>query len=544
MKRFPESLDSAAYAPPAWTRRAVWYQIMAERFRDGDPSNNPPDCTAWTADWDAGSKPEFRRRYGGDLRGVIQKLDYLADLGVNALYLNPIFQSPSHHKYDAIDFRHVDDALGVAGEYERAAAGEDLLDPATWRFNRSDEMLLELLREAHARGMRVILDVSFNHVSPQHPAFRDVREKGPESRFADWFEIVSWEPFEHEGWAGYGGMPSFRKTAEGFASPSLCEHIFAVTRRWMAPAGDATAGIDGWRLDVANEIPPAFWRRWRDLVKSINPEAVIVGEVWDLADDWVEEGYFDLVMNYEFAKASVNFFVDRGARHLSAERFAERLRALRHRYSWPVSLGLQNLFDSHDTDRIVSRLRNPDLPYDGENTPDRNPGYDAGKPTAEDYRRLCLMALFQATYPGAPMIWYGTEAGMWGADDPHTRKPMLWEDLGPYAEPASNRVERDALEAYRAILGLRKYPVFQEGDFLELVTPRNLFSFGRFLDGSTALVFINNDPDPLNVRVQLPRQVIPAAGYRLLYGEGLALEGDEIRGQMGAWSGVVLLADG
>ncbi|MCB2155943.1 alpha-amylase [bacterium] len=536
MRRFENSLDRAGAKPPDWTREAVWYQIMVERFRDGDPSNNPPDSVAWTADWESIPAPEFRRRYGGDLQGVIEKLDYLAELGVTALYLNPIFHSPSHHKYDAIDYRHVDDCLGVAGEYERTASAEDLLDPDTWLFNASDRVLLELIREVHACGMRIVLDVSFNHVSPRHPAFQDVRAHGRQSRFADWFEVVGWEPFEYEGWAGFGGMPVFRKTAAGFASPTLRDHIFAVTRRWMAPGGDPSAGIDGWRLDVANEIPPGFWREWSALVKSINPEAIMIGEIWDQADDWVDEGYFDLVMNYEFAKASVEFFVD----GRPTAKFAQRLQSLRHRYSWPVTLGLQNLYDSHDTDRIVSRLRNPGLPYDSMNTPARNPDYDVAKPTPDDYRRLLQMALFQATYPGAPMIWYGTEVGIWGADDPHTRKPMLWQDLEPCERPEANRVEKDLLAAYREILALRKLPVFREGDYVQLVADGPLFVYARILDGVTAVVVLNRSDKPASIpMIALPNGESISPDWQTIYG----LPGSN-QEQLEAHGGVVLLREG
>ena len=177
-------------------------------------------------------------------------------------------------------------------------------DPSTWTWTPSDKVFLDFLKTCKSRGLRVIIDAVFNHVGVRHPAFLDVQEKRQASQFVDWFKIKSWEPFEYAGWAGFGELPVFAKTDKGFRSKAVHEHIMAVTRRWMDPDGDGdpSDGIDGWRLDVPMELAPEFWAEWRALVKSINPDAYISGEIWDRADQWLTGAHFDAVMNYRFAE--------------------------------------------------------------------------------------------------------------------------------------------------------------------------------------------------------------------------------------------------
>jgi cyclomaltodextrinase len=219
--------------------------------------------------------------------------------------------------------------------------------------------------------------------------------------------------------------------------------------------GDPSDGIDGWRLDVRNEVALPFWREWRALVKSINPDAFISGEIWDRADTWLDGRHFDSVMNYRFADA-VLAWVGHEERKISASECERRLAELRLAYPREANLALMNLVDSHDTDRVASMLNNPDREYDQGNREQDGAGYDAGKPGPLPYRRARLLALLQMTYVGAPMIFYGDEAGMWGADDPANRKPMLWKDLEPYARGAENHVDEDHLEQYAGRIGLRR----------------------------------------------------------------------------------------
>ena len=270
------------FRTPEWAKHAIWYQIFPDRFRNADPTNDPDPVVPWTQDWFSAAPWEgrdgqsfykhyvFHRFYGGDIAGLMEKLPYIRDLGFNAIYLNPVFKAASNHKYEATNYLHVDDHFGVKGDYEAIAATEDLNDPSTWKWTESDKLFLEFLDKAHELGLKVIIDGVFNHVGRPHPAFQDVMKNGENSQYADWFNVTSWDPFEYTGWAGFGDLPEFRKSPDGIASESAKQHIFNVTRRWMDPDGDGdpSDGVDGWRLDVPNEIPAPFWVEWRDVVKE------------------------------------------------------------------------------------------------------------------------------------------------------------------------------------------------------------------------------------------------------------------------------------
>ncbi len=514
-------VDARIFRTPAWARDAVWYQIMPDRFRNASSANDPENTRPWTSDWFEASPWEtkdgqtfykhfvFRRMYGGDLEGVEQKLDYLKELGVNAIYFNPVFQAESHHKYNATSYVHIDDRFGAKGGFEAATQKEDLLDPKTWTWTESDKRFLKFLQVAKSKGFRVIIDGVFNHVGDQHPAFLDVKKNGQKSRYADWFDVVRWEPFEHRGWGGFGDLPSFRKTASDLASETLKNHIFAVTRRWMDPNGDGNPadGIDGWRLDVPNEVPLPFWAEWRQLVKSVNPDAYIVGEIWDRADQWLDGRHFDAVMNYEFARAVIAW-IGHQKRKPKISEVDRKLRELRLAYPEPATYVMQNLVDSHDTDRIASMLLNPDRDYDRMNrVQDDNPNYDNAKPGPEVYQRQRLVALTQMTYVGAPMIYYGDEVGMWGADDPTCRKPMLWEDLQPYAKPEENFVMHDMLAHYRKVIALRNaHPALRSGGFATLATDdeKDVWAFLRANESEALIVALNASEREAEIKLTLP----------------------------------------
>jgi glycosidase len=505
------SLDTnrmPGFHTPEWAKNAIWYQIMVDRFRNGSTTNDGPNTRDWRQEWYEPSTWEgqdgqtfynhfvFKRQCGGDLQGLRQQLPYLKSLGVNALYLLPVFQAESNHKYNATNYLHIDERIGAGGDYKATEAAEDLLDPKTWTFNASDREFLVFLKEAKTMGFRVIIDGVWNHVGTAHPAFRDVREKGQASRFADWFSVKSWDPFDYEGWFGFGELPTFRKSDEhGLASESVRKHIYEVTRRWMDPDGDGdpSDGIDGWRLDVANEIPMPFWHEWCKFVRSINPDAYITGEIWHRADPWLDGKSFDAVMNYEFAKPAIRWALDRKNK-LTASELDARLAELRLAYPSEITYVMQNLIDSHDTDRVVSMSLNPDREYNNLNREQEVQTYDASKPGEEHYRRVRLLALLQMTYVGAPMIWYGTEVGMWGSGDPNNRKPMLWKDLEPYGVPGENAVMTDQLDFYRRVIALRNaHPALRTGSFRTILTDdaQDTWVFLRELDGEQVLVALN-----------------------------------------------------
>jgi glycosidase len=314
--------------------------------------------------------------------------------------------------------------------------------------------------------------------------------------------------------------------------------------------GDPSDGIDGWRLDVPNEIPAPFWVEWRALVKSINPDAYITGEIWDRAEVWLDGQRFDAVMNYPFARAAVAWIFDR-KKKISASEIDRRLAELRLAYPAPATYVMQNLMGSHDTDRVVSMALNPDRTYDSENrVQDNGPKYDNSKPPAECYAKARLAALLQMTYLGAPMIYYGDEVGMWGADDPTCRKPMLWKDLEPYDKPDENAVMEDHLAFHRRIIALRNaHPALRTGSFETLLTDdkTDLWAFMRGAENEQLVVVLNASAQPRDVIVPLPpgapktwQQVFGAAD-----GDGARISGEggklAVRG-VGAHSGAVFHA--
>jgi glycosidase len=548
------------FRTPEWARNAVWYQIMPDRFRNGSKDNDPNPVRPWTSEWFTPSEWEgkdgqtffkyfvFSRLYGGDFQGVQEKLPYLKDLGVNALYFNPIFQSPSHHKYDAVNYLHVDEHLGAPGDYAEVAASEDLLDPTTWKWTRSDRVFLEFLKAAHAQGFKVIIDGVFNHVGRQHPAFQDVLKNGKHSRYADWFDVTSWEPFQYNGWAGHDSLPVFKKSADGLASASCKQHVFNVTRRWMDPDGDGdpSDGIDGWRLDVPNEIAMPFWAEWRGVVKSVNPNAYITGEIWDRADAWLDGRHFDAVMNYQFAKPAIEWLFNKSKR-IRPTQLDRRLAELRLAYPAAATYVLQNLVGSHDTDRVVSMALNPDRVYDHENrVQDSNPKYNDAKPGPEEYQRARLLALLQMTYIGAPMIYYGDEVGMWGADDPTCRKPMLWEDLQPYEKPDENFVMTEQLDFYKRAIALRNaHPALRTGDFQSLLADdrADVWVFSRFDARERLIVALNASTELREVAVKLPER--SPQNWSTVFGPSeyaATLDGKNLRIKLPPIGGVVLCA--
>ncbi|RMH66239.1 MAG: DUF3459 domain-containing protein [Calditrichaeota bacterium] len=537
---------------PDWVVSAVFYQIFPERFANGDRSNDPVkaslygswpyDTTSawqvspWTSDWyklqpwerQNGKGFDYnsqRRRYGGDIQGIINKLDYLRELGVNAIYLNPVFHAPSLHKYDAAMYHHIDAYFGPdpSGDLELFRQ-ENPADPATWVWTSADKLFLELLRQAHQRGIRVIIDGVFNHTGTQFWAFRDVRERGRQSPYTDWYTITSFDDpateadeFDYKGWLGVKDLPELREDADGLVAP-VKQHIFQIVRRWMDPNGDGdpSDGIDGWRLDVAEMVAHPFWQAFRKEVKSINPEAYITAEIfWDdwqnnkLMDPepWLRGDQFDGVMNYRWAALMTRFFIDDHTA-IHAEEFFSRLAELDKSYAPATRYQLLNLMDSHDTDRLASNIVNPDLFYDKHVGVKDNPDYDVRRPNDSEWRVLRMIAAVQMTFPGPPMIYYGTEAGMWGGDDPDDRKPMVWPEFTYETEtahitsrprPADPVVFDSALfNYYKSLIHLRlSEPALTRGKFRFAYSDRenNVLAYKRLLNDTVILVLVNNNAE-------------------------------------------------
>ncbi len=577
-----EPPDSHATLPAdsLWHLSANWYQIFPERFANGDPTNDPTreringpegwEVTPWTSDWyelqpwqravsDVFYETATTRRYGGDLQGVIDRLDYLADLGVNAIYFNPVFDAVSMHKYDGSTFHHIDrffgpDPAGDAAIMEQ----EDPNDPSTWQWTSADKLFLKMLNEARKRGIRVVIDGVWNHTGPDFWAFRDIVANQQKSSFKDWYSITSWDDpatseneFDYEGWWGYKGLPEFRDHEQGLPDP-VRDYIFAATSRWMDPNGDGdpSDGINGWRLDVAEEVGKRFWTEWHAHVRNINPHAVTIAEIWtDRALEYVNDSLFTVVMNYRWAYPTVDFFIN-GTE--TASGFARRQMEVYE--SWPASsrLAMQNLLDSHDTDRIFSMIVNPGREYDRLALPRDNASYNVSYPGAQARETLMLMALFQYTWPGAPMIYYGTESGMWGADDPDDRKPMLWPDmvyadeanhpLGEARQPDKVVSDKELHDWYRALMQLRsEYKSLRLGDVKVKISDdeTGLFGFTRSFEDETVFVLLNKSADTLSVRDAVPPMLSPDVAV-IIGGDTVDMPGGTLLGFLPPRSGLLV----
>lgn len=569
--RAGDSLSSVTV--PAWAADAVFYQIFPERFCNGDRSNDPtresleaPDLvpkswkvSPWTGDWYARADWEkergpnffengvFDRRYGGDLQGVISKLEYLSTLGINTIYLNPIFYAHSLHKYDGASFHHIDPYFGPDPAGDLTLMATETSDPASWKWTAADKLFLDLLQKAHARNIRVIIDGVFNHTGRDFFAFADLRKRQTESPYRDWYIVQTFDDpstpqneFRYKGWWGTDSLPEFANDNTGNdLHPGPKKYILDITKRWMDPNGDGNPsdGIDGWRLDVANEVPTGFWRDWHALARKINPQCYTTAEIWDDAQRFIDEGKFSAVMNYHgFAIPVKGFLIDET---VAPSGEARMLDERRQGFPLAAQYAMQNLMDSHDTDRLASMIVNAGkrpykepnrFDYDIGDSPRYVPDYDVRQPNDRERRVQRMVALLQMTYVGAPMIYYGTEAGMWGADDPCDRMPMVWPELSydpqqadPLGRPRqANPVGFDEglFRYYQAAIKFRRdNPALRRGD-IEFVTTDDqaeFLAFRRSDASDTLLVGLNRGGKPFRWRVpaakgDLVSQVFTASG--------------------------------
>jgi glycosidase len=530
---------------PEWSKGLVWYQIFPERFRNGDLTNEPnkerakgPEgwsLSSWTSDWYARAHweqqetPDFydivrERRYGGDLQGVIDQLDYLQGLGIGGIYFNPVFDAQSMHKYDATYYHHIDRNFGPNPTADiNQFASENPADPSTWAWSSADSLFLQLIQQAHQRGIKVIIDGVFNHTGTEFWAFQHLLEHQEDSPYKHWYSVLSFDDpstseneFDYEGWWGFKGLPVFKET-DGNLSSGAKKYIFEITKRWMDPNGDGdpSDGVDGWRLDVASEVGKPFWKEWHALVRSINPEAFTVAEIWDEKGlEYVGDTLFSSVMNYPFAYASKGFFIDET---IDAYELTNRLADLQRSYGPGYEHSLQNLFDSHDTPRVATQIRNPGSPYNPDAYPKQ--GYKVGAPTNKELQKLSLMAVFQLSWPGAPMIYYGTETGMWGADDPDDRKPMIWSDMQYEAEKNhpygwergvdSVGFNADLFEHYSGLVQLRmSSEALRKGELSVLETDKSkVLAYERIAEKDSVLVIINHQDNVFWMESKLLNQV-------------------------------------
>jgi cyclomaltodextrinase len=489
---------------PEWVKHAIFYQIFPDRFaRVPQPGDEHLNLQDWH------SPPTRRGFKGGNLYGVIEKLDYLEELGITAIYFNPIFASPANHRYHTYDYYNVDPLLG------------------------GNQAFRSLLDEAHQRGMRIVLDGVFNHASRGFWQFNHTLENKAASPYVDWFHFdedrlsgkTPWgvyrdvtrneeiqkgegslKAYGYQAWWDLPALPKFNTNA-----PAVREFIFDVAEYWIR------FGIDGWRLDVPEEIDDiSFWQEFRRRVKSINPEAYLVGEIWQEARRWLEGDQFDAVMNYPLTIACLGFFANSRINReennpvgdyqtriqfLNGFEFSQTIAKIFGWYSPEINQVQLNLLESHDTPRFITYVEG-------------------------DQNSLKLAALFMFTIPGAPTIYYGSEIGLDGKKDPDCRKAFPWEE---------ESWDKDLFQYFQACIKLRKtHPSLRTGAYRVLRADQFSYVFERALPGENLVVAFNTGDEPTSLS-------LPGNSGQLVFGEGALSDGDDdFNISIGPRQGVVL----
>jgi glycosidase len=516
--RFP------AFTTPDWVKNAVIYQIFPDRFRNGNTANDPdfhewyyqgktalppsgkinPDYQEYFhlvknwADADALTKSpytpdgrDWMAFFGGDIAGVREKLGYLKDLGITAIYFNPLFEAKSTHKYDCADYKKIDPHFG------------------------SNEEFIDFVKAAHAAGIHVILDIVYNHSGNTHWAFKDAVEKGPKSEYYTWYEFKkwplpdgwpnvqhAWKPADYYYcWWGFGDLPdmnfdlsrnndaekAIKDVSQAQVNEPLVTYLLDTTEYWLKDAD-----VDGVRLDVPNELPYWFWMLFNKRVKSVKPDAYIVGELWGNATDYVKPGVYDAVMNYAFFRDPVTKFLGMGQG--TAEEFDASLASGRLAYPSQAVEVQMNLIDSHDTVRFLTQV-------------------------GGNVNRLKLAALFGMTYIGAPTIYYGDEIGMQGGKDPDCRRPFIWTWEG---DP-----QRMALhDYYKKLIAARKaHAALRTGEFRTLYATGMQYAYARSGGGENFVVALNAGKQSAKLPIDLAAFGGKVTAVDLLSGESVSWSG-------------------
>lgn len=421
---------------PGWVQDSIFYQIFPDRFANGHDGNNPKSVLPWHA------KPTILGFHGGDLKGIIDHMYYLLDLGVNAIYLNPIFLSPSNHRYNAIDYFQIDPKLGTKMDF------------------------FTLLDVAHRNEMKVILDGVFNHCGRGFFAFNDILENQADSPYLDWFHIKKFpvdayspgDATSYEGWWKYKSLPKFNTS-----NPAVEKYILKVARYWIEQ------GIDGWRLDVPNEInDDGFWLRFRNEVRSANPDAYLVGEIWDGDSRWVNDTHFDGIMNYPLRDLILDFL----SGEINVDQFKLDLQKIQTRYGIENTRAMYNLLGSHDVERFLTKV-----------------GGDISK------TKLAYLLIF--TLSGAPAIYYGDEIGILGGKDPDCRRTFNWDE-SQWMIPLRDWIKK--------LIRIRKDKVaLRRGNFQLLNTDQcnKCMAYVRIIDNECGLTLMNFEDSSSEVTIDL-----------------------------------------
>ncbi len=510
---------------PEWSKGAVQYQIFTDRFCNGDPSNDVVDNEYYytvghskhVEDWDAvPSDTDIRCFYGGDLQGIIDKLDYLQDLGIEVLYLNPIFVSPSSHKYDCQDYEHIDPHFGVitddvdhvmqswekhngyAPKYIRRVTSMENLE-------KSDALFASLCQELHARGMRIILDGVFNHCGSfnkwmdhegiylgkagfQPGAFQSIHS--PYRSYFHFNDSGNGRSPVYEGWWGYTTLPKLNYED----SPELQEEILRIAEKWLSPP----YSIDGWRLDVAADLGHSaefnhrFWKEFRARVKSINPNALIIAEHYGDPTPWFNGKEWDSVMNYDAFMEPVTWFLTGMEKHSDSYRddlyqngsaFFGIMKDKMSRFSYPSLMCAMNELSNHDHSRFLTRTNR----MVGRTTT-LGPGAASAGLNKGVFREAVTM---QMSWPGAPTVYYADEAGQVGWTDPDNRRTYPW-----------GHEDKTLIDLHRDLIHLRReLPVLSNGSLKQLLADYGRIAYARFNGESRCIIAINNTGSPTDFRL-------------------------------------------
>ena len=534
------------FSTPAWAKGAVMYQIFVDRFCNGDPSNDVEDGeyvyigepVCKVKDWNEfPAAMDIRRFHGGDLQGVLDKLDYLEELGVEVIYFNPLFVSPSNHKYDIQDYDYIDPHYGVIIEDggEVLPEGEKDNTRATKYQKRtgdirnleaSNRLFAKLVEEMHTRGMRVILDGVFNHcgsfnkwmdrerIYEPQPEYEKGAYVSAQSPYRDFFHFFdereeAW-PYNknYDGWWGHDTLPKLNYED----SPTLEEYILNIGKKWVSPPYNA----DGWRLDVAadlgysNEYNHIFWENFRKAVKSANPQALILAEHYGDPGEWLQGDEWDSVMNYDAFMEPLTWFLTGMEKHSderrtdlwgNADNFVNTMNHFMASMLTPSLQVAMNELSNHDHSRFLTRTNH----IVGRVA-------QLGSKAAEEGINLAVMreaVAVQMTWVGAPTVYYGDEAGVCGFTDPDSRRTYPW-----------GQENRELVEFHKEMIRIHKREkLLRTGSLKMLSWSSNVLAYARFQEGEQIIVVLNNSKELKEVTIPVWQAEVPMKGKmeRLMY---------------------------
>lgn len=432
--------------PPKWAQDAVIYNIFPDSFATGkEKVSGQASQKQWEGQTVCG-------KLGGTIRGITENVSYIKKLGLNAIYINPVFAAGEYHKYDLIDYFHIDPCFGTNEDFK------------------------ELVETFHANGIKVIIDGVFNHCGWKFFAFEDVVQKGQQSAYKDWFYGLQFpviRPDNGEDYPNYECFGYERLMPKlNTANLQVQEYFCKVGRYWVEEFH-----TDGWRLDVASEVNDGFWRKFHEEVKAVNPEAILIGEVWESANHWLDRTIFDSAMNYDFRKHCKRFFAEGS---VDAAEFDGRVTDMRMRYRKQTVYAQLNILDSHDVSRFLSVC-------------------------GEDRRRYKLAIVFQMCFPGIPSVFYGDELGVTGIREEEYRQPMPWG-------------RQDELYAFfeQAIRMRKQQKALTQGDYhtLNAVAGSRFYGFERTYEKQRVMIFLNMEEAKMTCSIPENAEILMQEGWK------------------------------